>query len=249
VNEVEKAELSVLFALFVEHHARPNSYVDLEDLYQRYNLNFPKTWLASSVSDWEAAGWVDVSRSHDDTAAMLDDNRYNAVLKRILAWLGASTLTIDGAKEEILSDKRPPSDIPMINGWKWFTIESDQTSASSGASSAPASDRMVPLNHNEQNYLLVESGIRELSEAVRSINDLPIEPEERDRILAGLSAASALWASAQLKVIQIKVGVLMAIEDAARALTNTIKAVAVAVFVDAIKSIVKNHVGIDLDKL
>jgi hypothetical protein len=249
VNEVEKAELNVLFALFVEYHVRPNSYVDLEDLYKRYNLTFSKLWLASSVSEWEALGWVDVARSQDDTSATINDNRYNAVLKRILVWLDAASITIYAENKEIVSDRSPPPEIPMIDGWKWFTYDNAPSQTETGPSSAPASDRIVPLNHNEQGYLLVERGISELSEAVRTVNDLPIAPEERDQILAGLSAAAVLWNSAQLKIIQVKVGVLMAIEDAGRVLANTVKAVAIAVFVDAIKSIVKNHAGFDLDKL
>lgn len=248
MNEVEKAEHSALFALFLEHHTNPNSYIDLDDLYRDYHLKFPKEWLQSSLSEWADAGWVDVAQSHDSTSAILNSNRYNAVLKRLLDWLGATTLTVRAKGEEIYSDLSPSNDIPMREGWKWLTYASGPDLAEAAAR-APASDRIVPLNHNQPNYLLVENGIRELSEAIRSVNDLPVSPEERDRILAALSGAAALWNAAQLKIIQIKVGVLMAIEDAGRVLSATVKAVAVAVFVDAIKSIVKNHVGIDLDKL
>lgn len=109
----------------------------------------------------------------------------------------------------------------------------------------PASDRLVSLDHNAPNYLQVAAGLDELREAVRSVNDLP----ERDRILASLSGAQALWQALELKVIQIKIGIVMAIEDAGKALAATAKAVATALFIDAIKSLVKSKTGLDLDQL
>ena len=67
--------------------------------------------------------------------------------------------------------------------------------------------------------------------------------------MAGLEAAELLWDAAQLKLIQIKVGVIMAVEDARKVLAGTAKAVAGALIVDAIKSLVKNQLGIDLDNI
>jgi len=109
----------------------------------------------------------------------------------------------------------------------------------------PAVDRLVPLDHNLPEYLRVKQGIEELRELVRSSNDLP----DRDRILASLTAAGSLWQATELKVIQLKIGVVMAIEDAGRALKNTANAVAWALLVDAIKVLVKATIGLDLDKI
>ena len=109
----------------------------------------------------------------------------------------------------------------------------------------PAADRLVPLDHNLPEHLQVKRGLEELHEAVRSVNDLP----ERDRLLASLTAAESLWQAAELKIIQIKVGVIMVIEDAGRALAATAKAVGAALLVDAIKALVKAKTNIDLDSL
>jgi hypothetical protein len=50
-------------------------------------------------------------------------------------------------------------------------------------------------------------------------------------------------------MIQIKVGVLMAIEDGARILAGTAKAVAAALLIDTLKGLVKARTGLDLDHL
>ncbi len=109
----------------------------------------------------------------------------------------------------------------------------------------PAADRLVSLDHNQPEYVEVRDGLENLREALRSINDLP----ERDRLLKSLNAAISLWEAVELKIIQVKVGLIMAIEDAGKALAATAKAVATAVLVDVIKSLVKTKTGIDLDKL
>lgn len=76
---------------------------------------------------------------------------------------------------------------------------------------APAADRVVPLNHNEPEYLEIDKKLGELSTAVLGDNEL--NPEEKSRISSGLVAAKAVWNALEIKAIQYKVGVLMAVED------------------------------------
>jgi hypothetical protein len=110
----------------------------------------------------------------------------------------------------------------------------------------PASDRMVPLNHNQPEYEEIRSQLSGLYDEFRSANDLPIDSDERERIVAGLAAAKILWQSTQLKIIQIKVGLILAVEDASWALEKIGKAAASALLVDAIKAFVKHVTGIAL---
>lgn len=246
MNEVEKAELATLFALFLEYHVDPNSYRDIDDLHQDYHFKFPKEWLDSIISEWEDRGLVHIARSHSGTSALLVRARYTSALKHILAWLGGTSLTVDAKKEEILSDANPPSNVPMRSGWKWFSYQSDgQAAANVTISAFPAADRLVPLNHNSLEYLEVARGLEELREAVRGANDL----SDRESVIATLSAAQALWKATELKIIQIKIGVVMAVEEAGRALAETAKAVTTAILIDAIKSLVKSKTGVDLDHL
>jgi exonuclease VII small subunit len=113
----------------------------------------------------------------------------------------------------------------------------------------PASDRLVSLNHNSPEYAFVEQTLDELEEALRSINAGDFSLEEKGRLLAGLAGAKALWKATELKALQIKVGVLIAIEDAAAALSSTAKAVSVGLVIDTIKALVKSKAGLDLDHL
>lgn len=128
-------------------------------------------------------------------------------------------------------------------------VEVDGNSEFRVKGGVPAADRIVPLDHNDPNYRKIEDGLAEIREALRGQNDLDVSDAERDRLIASVSAAQNLWASAELKLIQVKVGVLMAVEDAQKALTKTARAVAGALIVDMIKAFVKSHTGLDLDHI
>ncbi|MFD2578607.1 hypothetical protein ACFSTD_08470 [Novosphingobium colocasiae] len=86
------------------------------------------------------------------------------------------------------------------------------------AGHVPASDRVVPLDHNSPQYREFKQGLSVLLSEVRGNNKIGDTPEERDRIVRSLDAANELWGSLELKVIQIRVGVILAVEDAGNAL-------------------------------
>ena len=113
---------------------------------------------------------------------------------------------------------------------------------------APASDRIVSFDHNYAEFEEIEQGLRQLSEDIRGANSIPVTIEGRDRISRALDAAVLLWSALELKLVQLKVGVLLAVQDAAEALKSTAKAVAAALLIDAVKAFIKTHTGIDLDK-
>ena len=124
---------------------------------------------------------------------------------------------------------------------------SAQFSETVEAEVVPASDRVVGFDHNNPDFAEISDGLADLREAVRVTNDSETKPQDRERILAALDAAQLLWRSAQIRVIQLKVGILLALEDATKFLASTAKAVAAALLVDTFKAFVKNHAGVDLD--
>jgi hypothetical protein len=128
-----------------------------------------------------------------------------------------------------------------------FRITSSEADDDGGE--IPASDRVVRLDHNQPDYQEVRSELANLREAVRTANDLEIEPAERNRVLASLDSAQTLWAAAQLKVVQVKVGIVMVVEEARHVISSTSKAVVGALIVDMIKAFIKTHTGIDLDRI
>jgi hypothetical protein len=63
----------------------------------------------------------------------------------------------------------------------------------------PASDRIVSLDHNSEGYKKALSALETLEEVLRGTNDYP-EPEEKDRIIAEVSAARRLFQSAKVRI-------------------------------------------------
>ena len=112
---------------------------------------------------------------------------------------------------------------------------------------APASDRVVRFNHNAPEAQEIATLIDHICESVRGANGAEINELERERVSAALGVAKAVWQSGSFKLIQLKVGVLMAAEDAAALLISNAKHVAAAMLVDAIKAFAKNHFHADLD--
>jgi hypothetical protein len=139
----------------------------------------------------------------------------------------------------LLSDGPVPPDLPGREGDILFELGDTHTLL-------PASDRMVPLDHNSAPYSEVRNGLAELHEELRTANDLDCTPDERERLLASLAAAQTLWESAQLKIIQIKVGIIITIEDSIELLSKAGKAVGKSALIDLVKSIVRHATGIHL---
>ncbi len=109
----------------------------------------------------------------------------------------------------------------------------------------PAADRVVTINHNSPEYKLVEDGLRDLLTTVHQNNEVGDSANHRERLLSTLHAAQALWQSTELKLIQIEVGVMMAVEDAGLALKKVGSLVTIGIIIDAIKHLIKSVTGID----
>jgi hypothetical protein len=121
--------------------------------------------------------------------------------------------------------------------------DSKAQSEEDGNRTAPASDRVVLLNHNEPEYLNVKKEIENAKNAISSINIAAENEVARDNIVAELNAAEALWNCAELTLMQIKIGILLAAENAAKFAKETAQSVKVALLVDAIKAFITNKIG------
>lgn len=113
----------------------------------------------------------------------------------------------------------------------------------------PAADRIVTLNHNNPDYVEIAGEIERLKDYVRGINDPIVTPSDKSRIIKSLNAASVIWESASFRVIQVKIGVILAIEDAEDLISSVSPKVGVGLLVQAIKALFKNHFHIDLDQI
>jgi hypothetical protein len=116
-------------------------------------------------------------------------------------------------------------------------------------SSAPAADRIVSFNHNSPEASYIEKRLAEVMDDVRGVNSLDVDEQERLRVYEALQSAKLVWQSSSLRLIQLKVGVLLAAEDAVLLLSKTSRHVAAALLVDAIKAFCKTHLHADLDAI
>ena len=90
-------------------------------------------------------------------------------------------------------------------------VEADLVTHKDDEDAAPASDRVVRFNDNSPEHLQAAELIVQVTTAVEGDNS--IATDERSRLRATLRAAAELWQATELKIIQIKVGILMALED------------------------------------
>jgi len=193
-------------------------------------------------------------------------NRGNAVsissLARMLDVddLGSIRSILNGLEEQGYLSRSLPTDQSEKLGWyidtRYFlTDENDEPITTKdgdfldiraiGEGEVPASDRLVSLDHNSDEYHNINEQLAGLVGLVKENNQVGSSAAERERILFSLEAAQKLWSSSELKLIQIKIGVIMAIEDAGAALKKVGKLVGVGLLIDAIKALVKASSGID----
>jgi hypothetical protein len=65
---------------------------------------------------------------------------------------------------------------------------------------APASDRVVRIDHNSAGYRETEEALDTLEHDLKSTNDFPGEPEEKDQFVAEVSAARRLLQAARVRI-------------------------------------------------
>ncbi len=118
-------------------------------------------------------------------------------------------------------------------------VELRQGSDELSGEKAPQESQIVKLDRDSQRYLQVENDLGEIERAIDSIGGP--ENAERSRIRAGIAAARELWKAEELEVIQIKVGILLAVENASAFLKRLGKDVTVGLIVDGVKEVIKKE--------
>ena len=101
---------------------------------------------------------------------------------------------------------------------------------------APTADGKVPLNHNQVEYVEIAEALESAIIEVLDTRTNEVSGDEHSSLVTGLKAARELWNAYELAVSQIKVGIVMAIEDAQKALKKNFKLVKGPLLVEAIKA-------------
>jgi hypothetical protein len=228
----------------------------LETVRTSFNTEFSDK--ASSLFEFVSREWVGNYDANDLNDALELLSNLRAVSRSKFSGHGLIRVNWHEARSLLLNESMPAFLHEYARfGQAWLDemwpklmstelTEPDRLSEAPKARLLPASDRLVPLDHNSAPYREVKEGLAELYNDVRSANDLDCSPDERDRVLASLEAAQALWDATQLKIIQIRVGIIITIEDAIDLLTKTGRAMGKVLLIETIKSIVKHASGMDL---
>jgi hypothetical protein len=209
----------LLIAIYNRHAQDDPQFIRLGDVAAQFNGTMQPSWLRRFADESEERTYLQVERSIGQAEGWM-------VRMRPFGF-------------EYVEDSLEHASVPSVSSQ---TLLTDEFSAEL----LPASDRLVPLNHNSAEYQQVRAAIFSLREELRSANDLPIDAQERQRIIRSLSAAEQLWEAAQLKIVQIRVGIIIAVEDAIKVLSTVGKAVAQGLTIDAIKALVKAATGISI---
>lgn len=239
----------MIIALYQETERTEKHYYKFGELIDRYGIEAKESWIHRLADEWEYGFASEVSRYLGGSArgweVRISANGMRYVEERYGDKDGVGTI-LEPAPYAIsdVSDGRiltgPQGSTEQIEGREGDILFEYATDL------LPASDRLVPLDHNSAPYREVKDGLADLYEEFRTSNDLECSPEERERLLASLKAAQRLWEATQLKIIQIKVGIIITIEDTISLLAKAGKAVGKALLIDTIKSIVRHKTGIDL---
>lgn len=248
-------------ALYQETQLTGRTSFRLGEILTAYGLTLNPTWRENIFKGYTFSNHVDATRRHLGPT----EDQHISLSPEGLRWVEdeigenvAAFLEQHGVMHQSQKLEALPEGVADITGGRVFVardstwtpsepregdvVFSDQVQADL----LPASDRLVPLDHNSAPYRQVKEGLADLFEELRSSNELECDPAERERLLASLSAAQKLWDATQLKVVQIQVGVIITIEDTAALLAKVGKAVGAVLIVDAIKAIVKHATGIEL---
>jgi hypothetical protein len=223
-------------ALYNETMLKGSSQFRVGEILDRYGLEVAPVWQDRILDDNELQYYVDIHRHIGPVAAQriaLTPEGFRWVEDELGDNL-AAFLEQHGASYTPETQRQPD-------------IESDAIGIldSLEAKVIPASDRIVTLDHNAPAYAQVRDGLEDLLTKVRENNEVGESAAHRQRLLHSLEAAQKLWDAAELKLIQIQVGVVLAIEDAGTALKTVGKLVAIGLMIDAIKALVKASTGID----
>lgn len=219
-----------LAALYLDSEDSGGNYASAQKIHQKYGFAPDKDhWISRMADEWEYRFFKDVSKvigGYDGWSFRLSPDGYRHVEENFR--------DIDEIRE-YFSQPHDPSKA-LDNAQIRDTVE---------VGTVPAANRLVRLDHNQPEWREVARGLDDLFEQVRGNNQIGETAEERDRLLKSLTAAQRLWSAAELYLVQIRVGVVMAIEDATNAAAKIGKAVGGALVVDLIKRIIKQATGID----
>lgn len=106
------------------------------------------------------------------------------------------------------------------------------------SANVPASDRIVAIDHNSPDYRQAETHLETLERTVQSSNALGAEsPEERDRVVAEISATRRLLKAARARIDAVWALVVPALKWIGSKITDNVVQIAITAVIAALAAI------------
>jgi hypothetical protein len=102
----------------------------------------------------------------------------------------------------------------------------------------PAADRLVPLNHNSQQYTVTIEAADEVEKTIREANDF-LDQEEKEQRIAEVSAVRRLLQAARVRVEAVVVLLKPLAEQARTKLRDTIVGMAINKFLALLGALIQ----------
>ncbi|MBL9065690.1 MAG: hypothetical protein JNN10_05305 [Sphingopyxis sp.] len=151
----------------------------------------------------------------------------------------------------VLEDDEMLTSVSVSDGeWK-YSLTSDgfayiDETAGHDDGLVPAAGRLVELSHNSPEYEEISSALDNAIGEIENLKTNEISNDSLSSLKLSLEAARTLWSSYELEIVQIKVGIILAIEKVQRVLNVSFRLARGPLLVDAIKSFIKSAIGVDL---
>jgi len=209
----------------------------------KYNLQQAKNIVLSATYETLVYHSQFESFGTDDVHKRLDRHFAAGFVQRMLTSLSQDDLVIVGQYDETsrshytLSDKgfEYVEKLPALSS----LLEPEEKETKPEKKVIPASNRSVPLDHNRPEYKEIAAGFDEAIETAKKTKPNDVSGDEHASLISGLEGARALWNAFDLSIIQVKVGIVMAVEKAESALKKSFSMVKGPLLMEAIKEFFK----------
>jgi len=242
--DFDREELRLLAALWIDHHGR-DRLLSAGDLTVDYGVRLPDRWLESMAVTLEGKGWATVYRSLSDVALGLRPEGYRAGMKAALELTGGSAIEVQFDQREILGDGAVPADMPGGPGWKYFDYDTPSETPAVVVAPGSRAMEMVALDHADPGHAKIRQVLTEVIDLVDGDNEL----HDGKAAALRLRNAASLWSGTNIRVIELRVGILMAIDDVCEKVVGAYYAGAVAALALLVRSFAKDKLHIDMDDL
>ncbi|MBX7481356.1 hypothetical protein [Qipengyuania qiaonensis] len=149
-TDTQKYRDNALFILLLEHVTGSNRYQPVKELNERYNAKIPPDLLNDAFIHWQKKGFAKIYRTGTPLSARLRRDSYGDAYEEVLSIIGATSLRVTPDLREIFSDVDPNEDLPLPDGWKWFTWEKEEN-RSQPNEQAPSSPISIVNNFSPVN--------------------------------------------------------------------------------------------------